>query len=255
MPFNLHLYERQCREHFLIALPILWPYFKMHRQNSLKFSMIITGSWLGGICKKMVQYVKPNYEQYRSYLSLGYCGFSLLNIFKDVWHQLWDYVSIFLLYFSIKRMFMTEMTLRTFDDCIFVWSYPQRLINLKEATRLTYADVFFRCSIPQPLLRYWITGTYWCRLAPSHYLNQCWFIVNQTPRNIFRWSFIKMPNIEIVILKYRPFIEASMCYGFGALCCLCCLGLSALSGKHRMLNLSERTWTFSFTFYVIAPHW
>ena len=48
--------------------------------------------------------------------------------------------------------------------------------------------------------------------APSHYLNQCWVIVNWTLRNKFEWNFIKIPNfsftkmqLKISSVKWRSF--------------------------------------------------
>ena len=46
-------------------------------------------------------------------------------------------------------------------------------------------------------------GQHWFRLwlvaysAPSHYLNQCWIIVNWTLRNTLQWSFNQNTNIFI----------------------------------------------------------
>ena len=40
----------------------------------------------------------------------------------------------------------------------------------------------------------------WCKRAwtpPSHYLNQCWFIVNWTHRNELQWNFNRNTNIFI----------------------------------------------------------
>ena len=48
--------------------------------------------------------------------------------------------------------------------------------------------------------------------SPSHYLNQCWFIVNWTLRNKLQWNFIKIQNfsfrkmhLKISSVKLRPF--------------------------------------------------
>ena len=63
--------------------------------------------------------------------------------------------------------------------------------------------------------RYWLVA--WS--APSHYLNQCWIIVNWTLSNIFQWNlnqnttiFIEENAFENVIWKWRPF-----CLGFSVL--------------------------------------
>ena len=37
----------------------------------------------------------------------------------------------------------------------------------------------------------------WCRTGESHYLNQCWFIVNWTLRNKFQWKLIWNSNFFI----------------------------------------------------------
>ena len=57
-----------------------------------------------------------------------------------------------------------------------------------------------------------------CRLAgASHYLNQCWDIVDSTLRNklvilieIHTFSFKKM-HLKLSCGKWRPFVSASMC--------------------------------------------
>ena len=49
--------------------------------------------------------------------------------------------------------------------------------------------------------------------APSHYLNQCWVLVNWTLRNKFQWSFnqntqlllIHEVHLDISSVKWRPF--------------------------------------------------
>ena len=45
----------------------------------------------------------------------------------------------------------------------------------------------------QHWFRYWL-ATYF---APSHYLNECWVIVNWTPRNKPRWNFIQNKKLYI----------------------------------------------------------
>ena len=51
-----------------------------------------------------------------------------------------------------------------------------------------------------------------CLMAPSHYLNQCWFIVNQIPRNELLWNltkdiklFIQENTSENVISNWGPY--------------------------------------------------
>ena len=68
--------------------------------------------------------------------------------------------------------------------------------------------------------------THWSRVAwpaPSHYLNQCWNIVNWAPRNTLQWNFNQNscifiqenPFLKISSGKWRPF----------------CLGLSVLKAN------------------------
>ena len=71
--------------------------------------------------------------------------------------------------------------------------------------RVTYICVGELC---QHWFRQWLVA--WT--APSHHLNQCWNIVNSTPRNTFQWNFISHSKVfiqenafENVIGKYRPF--------------------------------------------------
>ena len=41
-------------------------------------------------------------------------------------------------------------------------------------------------------------------LAPSHYLNHCWFVVNSTPRNQIQWNFNRIKKSSTKVrLKYR----------------------------------------------------
>ena len=53
-----------------------------------------------------------------------------------------------------------------------------------------------------------------CLVAPSHCLNQCWFIINDTLKNIHIWTNIQ--NLNIIIPRYslKNFacnVPASMC--------------------------------------------
>ena len=56
--------------------------------------------------------------------------------------------------------------------------------------------------------------------APSHYMNQCWNIVNWTPRNKLQWNvnqnsniFIRENPFENVAGNGGHFVSASMCKG------------------------------------------
>ena len=70
-------------------------------------------------------------------------------------------------------------------------------------------------------------------MVPSHYLNQCWNIVNWTIRNKLQWilieihtlSFKKLP-LKLASAKWRPF----------------CLGLNVLMGPYCVLaNIDQVT--------------
>ena len=77
---------------------------------------------------------------------------------------------------------------------------------------------------PQLILTHWgrvthiCVGNHWVRLwlvtwsAPSHYLNQCWDIVNWTLRNKLQWTlnrnsnlFIQENHLKVSSAKWRPF--------------------------------------------------
>ena len=36
-----------------------------------------------------------------------------------------------------------------------------------------------------------------CLVQPSHYLYQCWLVINQTPRNTFQWNKLKIPCFSL----------------------------------------------------------
>ena len=55
--------------------------------------------------------------------------------------------------------------------------------------------------------RYWLVA---CS-APSHYINQCWFIVNWTPENKFQWNV----NQDSIIFIQENAFENAVCQNGG----------------------------------------
>ena len=77
--------------------------------------------------------------------------------------------------------------------------------------------LFFNSLGPSAYMRQWINH-HWFRQwlvawpAPSHYLNQCWNIVNWTPRNKLQWNvnrnsyiFIQENQLKMSSGIWRPF--------------------------------------------------
>ena len=58
-------------------------------------------------------------------------------------------------------------------------------------------------ELGQPYFKYWLVAC----LAPSHYLNQCWVIVNGTLRNKLQWNF----NQSSWIFIHRNAFEDIIC--------------------------------------------
>ena len=94
-------------------------------------------------------------------------------------------------------------------------------------------------------------GHHWFRLglvacsAPSHYLNQCWDIVNWTPRNKLQWNFnrnsyifIQENRFENVVWKMAAILARPQCVKFVPIICLS--------------STPSPVWT-RFRPYVIAP--
>ena len=76
------------------------------------------------------------------------------------------------------------------------------------------------------LVQHWFTWWFFAYSEPSHYLNQCWVIVNWAPRNTPQWHLIKIQNISFTKLhviissaKWRPFFPGGggMSSGDGSL--------------------------------------
>ena len=85
------------------------------------------------------------------------------------------------------------------------------------------------CVNPKLVLTHWGRVTHICvgnltiigsdnGLSPSHYLNQCWNIVNWTLRNKLQWNSnrnskfsFKKTHLKMSPGKWRPFVSASMC--------------------------------------------
>ena len=78
----------------------------------------------------------------------------------------------------------------------------------------------------------WTNINYWFRQwlvawpAPSHYLNQCWNIVNWTLRNKFQWNlkqnsyiFIQENALENVVWKIAAILSLPQCVNPGGLIC------------------------------------
>ena len=55
----------------------------------------------------------------------------------------------------------------------------------KPLTHLPLVSHICVCQLGQHWFRKWLVAY----LAPNHYLNQCWLIVNWTPRNKLQWNF------------------------------------------------------------------
>ena len=65
---------------------------------------------------------------------------------------------------------------------------------------------FFTLTYLPAYMRQWIGSALIKIMAPSHYLNQCWDIVNWTLRNKVQWNFNQNTNIFVsrkCIWKYR----------------------------------------------------
>ena len=76
-------------------------------------------------------------------------------------------------------------------------------------------------------------------MAPSHYLNQCWNIVNWTPRSKHQWNFnrnskfsFKKMYFKMLSAKWRPF-----CLGLNVLSCPFCWGLCVLKSHEKPLHI------------------
>ena len=74
-------------------------------------------------------------------------------------------------------------------------------------------DAYMRQETSQRWFRQWLFA--WS--APSHYLNQCWNIVDWNLRNKFRWNPIQTPfifiqkiHLKLSFGRWRPFVPASV---------------------------------------------
>ena len=114
--------------------------------------------------------------------------------------------------------FFSFSALSTWAD-LFFYIFPKYSYNgfLISSNGKMY---YLRNSTPLPLVPYICVGErgqHWFRwrlvawVAPSHYLNQCWHIVNWTPRNIFQRNFeiqifsFKKMRLNMSLAKWRPF--------------------------------------------------
>ena len=108
--------------------------------------------------------------------------------------------------FCHVKLIECQMNYNSANSCYF-----KRYIN-----SLRPSGAIMRQSTNHHWFRWWLVA--WS--APSHYLNQCWDIVNWTLRNKLQWNFnwnsylfIQENAIEMSSGKWRPF----------------CLGLNVLN--------------------------
>ena len=75
--------------------------------------------------------------------------------------------------------------------------------------------------------------------APSHYLNQCWNIVNWTLRNKFQWNCNRNSNIFIQENAFENIVceMASICLGLNVL-----IRINTFSGKRQKWNGLFNDW-------------
>ena len=90
---------------------------------------------------------------------------------------------------------------------IFWWRHARRSLSTRTRSR-----------VAKPL--YWLVA--WS--VPSHYLNQCWNIVNWTPRNKLQWNvnrnsyiFIQENPFENVVWKMAAILSRPQCVKGGSL--------------------------------------
>ena len=67
-------------------------------------------------------------------------------------------------------------------------------------------------------------------MAPSHYLNQCWTIVNWTPWNIFQWISIGIQTFSFKKMHLK--MPSTKWHSL-------CLGLNVLTRIHSRINLNS----------------
>ena len=99
-----------------------------------------------------------------------------------------------------------------------IWQYKTKLNWTKYELSLSHLLLVLHICVGEPgqhRLRYWLVA---CS-APSHYLNQCSFILNSTVRNKLQEKLNKIQSIslrkmylKISSAKWRPyFVSDSMC--------------------------------------------
>ena len=76
---------------------------------------------------------------------------------------------------------------------------PPRYIPKSPLTHLPIVLHICVCESDQHRFRQWLVAY----SAPSHYLNQCWIIINWTLRNDFQWNFDQKTNVFIQEIAFE----------------------------------------------------
>ena len=119
------------------------------------------------------------------------------------------------------RYSMMYHSKKTHKACQYL-SYPENLGVSMIHQELMIFDVNDYLTVWLSMTVAAFALTHWGRVTPSHYLNQCWNIVNWTLRNKLHWNssrkyniIIKNMRLKVSSAKWRP-----CCLGLNVLICL-----------------------------------
>ena len=113
---------------------------------------------------------------------------------------------------------------------------------------------------------HWFTQWLVAWLAPSHYVNQCWFIVNWNLRNKLKWNsnrnskvFIQENTFENVVWKMAAILSRPQCVNTVYGVCVCivhwivCFSSSYCVCLHRHSLLTLKFWWRGFWTFCCRP--
>ena len=149
--------------------------------------------------------------------------------YKIIWNKRRSYVND--LWFPVLRDMISPVCLRwqtmaSYEYRVHLWSVLYHYSEKEWSLKLRRCVITFSFTVYSPLANVIVAWS-----APSHYVNQCWNIVNCTHRNKLRRNFNRNTNIFIHEMglkessaKRRPF-----CLGLNVLSCVHCWSIWTLS--------------------------
>ena len=122
----------------------------------------------------------------RIYASMSFVSIGSGNDLSRVRHQaiIWSHAGLFLIG-VLRTLSLNLIKIQYFRSWKCIWKYRLRIFS--EGDELSHLFL-------EPQICVKKSGQHWFRqwlvayLAPSHYLNKCWFIVNWTPEKKFQWN-------------------------------------------------------------------